>query len=156
MRLALARKQLALKAHAWPEHSSPADEILSAIVVPHLPQGSGVAYEKFQLRDASALAVVGVADRLTIADGVIATARLAVGAAAPTPVLIPEVAALLEGQPPGDSLFGEAGAIAAEKVKPISDLRGSREYRRDLVRVMTARALSRAEERCRNAEVTSC
>jgi len=132
------------------------DEILSSINVPHLPAGSGVTYEKFQLRDASALAVVGVAARLTIADGVIATARLAVGAAAPTPVLIPEVAELLEGKPPGGAAFAEAAEIAAQEVKPITDLRGSAEYRRDLVRVLSARALTRAEGRCRNEEAPSC
>ncbi len=132
------------------------DEILTAVIVPHLPAGSGVAYEKFQLRDASALAVVGVAARLTIADGVIATARLAVGAAAPTPVLIPEVAELLEGKPPGAEVFAAAARIASEEVKPISDLRGSAAYRRDLVRVLAGRALTRAEGRCRNEEVPSC
>lgn len=132
------------------------DEILSCIIVPHLPDGSGVAYEKFQLRDASALAVVGVAARLTIPDGVIATARLAVGAAAPTPMLIPEVAALLEGKTPGADLFAEAAGIAAAQVKPISDLRGSAEYRRDLVRVLAGRALARAQARGQNEEASSC
>ncbi len=132
------------------------DEILAAIVVPHLPDGTGTAYEKFQLLDASALAVVGVAARLTLTDKVIATARVAVGAAAPVPLLIPGVAELLEGKKPGEAVFAEAGAIAAAGVKPISDLRGSAGYRRDLVRVLTARALFRAEERSRTAEVTGC
>ncbi len=132
------------------------DELLSAIIVPHLPEGSGVAYEKFQLRDASALAVVGVAARLTLTDGVITTARVAVGAAAPVPLLIPEVAELLEGRQPGEAVFAEAGAAAAAGVKPISDLRGSAEYRRDLTRVLTVRAIFRAEERSRTAEVTGC
>ena len=132
------------------------DEILSAIIVPHLPACSGTAYEKFQLRDASALAVVGVAARLTLTAGLISTARLAVGAAAPTPVLIPEVAELLEGKPPGEEVFAEAAGTAADEVKPISDLRGSAEYRRDLVRVLARRALTRAEGRCRNEELSSC
>jgi aerobic carbon-monoxide dehydrogenase medium subunit len=131
-------------------------EILSAVVVPHLPDGSGSAYEKFQLRDASALAVVGVAARLTLAEGVIAEARVAVGAAAPTPVIIEGVVDALEGREPTEEAFLKAGAIAAREVKPISDIRGSAEYRRDLVRVLTVRALQRALDRSRNPEALSC
>ncbi len=97
-----------------------------------------------------------MAARLTIEGGVISVARLAVGAAAPTPVLIPGIPEILEGKPPGKEIFAEAGEIAAQVVKPISDLRGSAEYRRELVRVLSVRALSRARARCGDGEAGAC
>ncbi|MBU0755509.1 MAG: FAD binding domain-containing protein [Planctomycetes bacterium] len=122
-------------------------EILAAVFVPAMPKGTGTAYKKFQLRGASALAVVGAAARLTIKGGRIEKARIAIGAAAPTPMLCKEAGRSLEGKAPTDKNFEEAGRLAAKEVKPISDLRGSEEYRRDLTGVMTVRALKSALER---------
>ncbi|MHC4942258.1 MAG: FAD binding domain-containing protein [Planctomycetota bacterium] len=122
-------------------------EILSAIHVPPLPAGTGTAYNKFALRGASALAVVGVAARITIKGGKIDKARIAIGAAAPTPMLIEEAGNHLKGKAPTEEHFQEAAGIAEKEVKPITDLRGSAEYRRDLARVLTVRALKSALER---------
>ncbi|MFC1679117.1 FAD binding domain-containing protein [Elusimicrobiota bacterium] len=122
-------------------------EILSGISVPALPQGTGTAYEKFQLRGASALAVVGAAARLTVEGGKIAKAVIAVGAAAPTPLIIESAGDFLEGKEPEESNFFRAGDLAAKGVRPISDIRGSAEYRRSLARTLTVRALRRCLER---------
>jgi carbon-monoxide dehydrogenase medium subunit len=122
-------------------------EILSAIHVPSLPAGTGTAYQKFALRGASALAVVGAAARITIKGGKIDTARIAIGAAAPTPVLIEEAGDLLKGKAPTEDSFREAAAVVEKAVKPITDLRGSAEYRRDLAGVLTVRALQSALDR---------
>lgn len=122
-------------------------EILSGIRIPSLPEGTGTAYEKFQLRDASALAVVGVAARLTVKDNKILIAHIAVGAAAPTPLLIEEACTLLQGKEPSEEIFSKAGELVHQNVQPISDLRGSEEYRRDLAGVLTKRALNKANSR---------
>jgi carbon-monoxide dehydrogenase medium subunit len=130
-------------------------EIMSAVYLPRFPADTGTTYIKFQLRGASALAVVGVAARLTIEPAQpdkIATARIAIGAAAPKPILVEQASRFLEGKAPTDAHFEEAGALAADEVKPITDLRGSEQYRRSLSRVLTVRVLKRALERLNQKE----
>jgi carbon-monoxide dehydrogenase medium subunit len=119
-------------------------EVLAAVFVPTLPPATGTAYRKFQLRGASALAVVGVAARLTLVKGTIENARIAISASAPTPLLVEEAGAFLEGKEPLEEHFIQAGALARKGVSPITDLRGSDEYRRDLAGVLTVRALKTA------------
>jgi len=130
-------------------------EIVEGALVPHAPPGTGTAYEKFMLRDASALAVVGVAALLTVTDGRIERAEVAVGAAAPTPVVIEEAGAALVGEAPAPDAFRDAGRIAAAEVKPTDDLRGSAKYRRRLAGVLTERALERALHRAKAPEAAS-
>jgi carbon-monoxide dehydrogenase medium subunit len=125
-------------------------EILAHVLVRLPPAGTGTAYVKYQLRDASALAVVGAAARIQLENNVIAKARIAIGAAAPTPLLIEEAGDFLEGKEPSAKNFEEAGRIASVEVKPITDLRGSEAYRRDLAGVLTVRALNKALERARS------
>lgn len=122
-------------------------EILAAIHVPLLPEGTGTAYKKFQLRGASALAVVGAAARITLKGNKIDKALVAIGASAPTPILIDEAADFLAGKEPSEENFRKAGALAEKGVKPITDLRGSDGYRRDLAKVLTVRALQSAFQR---------
>ena len=74
----------------------------------------------------------------------IAEARLGVGGAGDRPLRISEAEQALEGTVPGPEALAEAGAIAAARVDPFEDLHASVAYRRDLVRVMTKRALERA------------
>lgn len=125
-------------------------EILAAVFIPALPEGTGTAYVKFQLRGASALAVVGAAARLTLKGGTIEKALVAVGAAAPTSILIDEAEAFLREKKPLEEHFARAGEMASKGVKPITDLRGSEAYRRDLARALTVRALKKAHERIRS------
>lgn len=124
-------------------------EILAAVLVPALPEKTGTAYEKFQLRDASALAVVGVAARISLEQDRISMARVAVGAAAPTPILIDQAGDFLAGKEPTGENFSRAAEFSFQGVDPITDLRGSESYRRELARVLTVRALKRALQRVR-------
>jgi carbon-monoxide dehydrogenase medium subunit len=71
------------------------------------------------------------------------------GAVAPTPAVARPAAAILVGNPPADDVFEEAAAAAMRCAAPISDVRGSAEFRRELVGVLTRRALRRAGERAR-------
>lgn len=122
-------------------------EILTGIFIPALPQNTGTAYEKFQVRDACALAVVGAAARLSVKDSKIVKALVVLGAVAPAPLFIESAGEFLEGKKPLERNFSRAGELAWEGVKPITDVRGSEEYRRDLSRVLTERALKKAFER---------
>ena len=124
-------------------------EVLTAILIPKQPAGSGACYQRFQLRQATALAVVGVAVRVVMKGDAIASARVVLGAAAPVPMLAADTNAWLEGQPGTEETFVQAGAKAAAEAKPISDLRGSADNRRDLVNSLTVRALRDAVARAR-------
>ena len=119
------------------------DEILTEIVIPDQAT-TGSHYIKFGLRRSGALAVVGLAVAVTVTGQILTKARITIGAAAPTPMRAREAEDFLRGKSISDDLLAEAGVIAAGESKPISDIRGSAEYRRDLVRVFTKRALHKA------------
>lgn len=121
-----------------------ASEIVTEVVIPEQPT-TGSTYHKFALRRAGALAVVGVAVGVTMDDGVVREPHIVLGAVATTPVRAPEAEEILEGRVPTDQVLEDVGVIAASGCCwPINDIRGSEEYRRDLVRVFTRRALKRA------------
>ncbi len=121
----------------------PEGEILTEIVIPE-QDTTGSTYIKFGLRKSGALAVVGVATAVTMDGDVIRKARICLGAVYNVPVLAEEAAKVIEGKTWSDELLEQAGRTAVGCCLPISDIRGSDEYRRDLVRVFTRRALKRA------------
>jgi len=119
------------------------NEILTEIVIPD-QASTGSTYIKFGLRRSGALAVVGIGVAVTVNGETITEVKITIGAAAPTPMRAREAEDFLRGKVISDELIAEAGVIAAKESKPISDIRGSAEYRRDLVRVFTKRALHKA------------
>ncbi|KUO70334.1 MAG: carbon monoxide dehydrogenase [Desulfosporosinus sp. BRH_c37] len=119
------------------------NEILTEIVIPD-QASTGSSYIKFGLRRSGALAVVGIAVAVTVNGDTLTEVKITIGAAAPTPMRAREAEDFLRGKVISDELIAEAGVIAAKESKPISDIRGSAEYRRDLVRVFTKRALNKA------------
>ncbi len=124
-------------------------EVMTALVVPPQPAGSGACYRRFTLRGGLALSVASVAARVVLDGEAIREARIVLGAVAPVPLPVAACGGLLAGQCPDDDLFGRAGEIAAREAQPISDIRGSAEYRRELVAVLTRRALAEAVRRAR-------
>lgn len=122
-------------------------ELLEALRIPPQPKGSGASYQRYALRGGLALAVASVAARVVLSGGKTAGARVALGAVSPVPMLVPESGGIVAGSPPGDEVFAKAAAAAAEAAQPISDIRGSAEYRREIVDVLTRRALARATRR---------
>ena len=124
-------------------------EILTEIRIPRQPTGSGASFQRFSLRRGSALAVASVAAWVRLEGRTIAEARIYLGSVGPTPLSATKSAASLVGQNPATELFETAGTIAATEAQPISDLRGSEQYRRDVVDVLTARALEQACERAK-------
>lgn len=123
------------------------DELLLELIVPTPAPRSGGNYLRHTPRRELDIAVVGVASQLTLTDGVCAKARIALAAVAPTPVRAPEAEHALEGQPLTSERIETAATLAVSAANPISDQRGSAEYRRHLVRVLTRRTLITARER---------
>lgn len=121
-------------------------EILAEIIIPDQPT-TGSNYIKFGLRRAGALAVVGVASSVTLRDAVCEDVRIVLGAVAPTPIRARQAENILRGKKISRDLINEAGKIAATESKPINDIRGSIEYRRNLVDVLTRRSLKAAIEK---------
>jgi carbon-monoxide dehydrogenase medium subunit len=119
------------------------DEILTEIVIPDQAT-KGSAYLKFGLRRSGALAVVGVAASVIERGKCIEGVRIVLGAVAPTPIRAFEAERLLIGNSVTEALLEEVGKTAAKECRPISDIRGSADYRRDMVRVFTKRALRKA------------
>ena len=122
------------------------DEILAGLDLPSVPPRSGADYQRVSTRKAMDLAVVGVAALVTLepGDSVCREARIALGAVAPTPMRVPEAEELLKGQALLPNVLREAARVAAAAARPISDARGSAEYRREMVEVLTRRTLTAA------------
>jgi carbon-monoxide dehydrogenase medium subunit len=120
------------------------NELLVELAVPDPGAGSGGQYLRHTPRRELDIAVVGVASQLTIANGVCAKARIALAAVAPTPVRAAAAERLLEGKPVTPDAIERAAAAAVDAARPISDQRGSADFRRHLVRVLTRRTLTTA------------
>ena len=119
-------------------------EMLTEIRVP-LCDGAGSAYEKVERRVGDwAVAAAGVS--LTVVDGRIERAGIAL-AAVGAEMKATAAEAELQGHPPSMPLFRNAAAIAAINCRPVSDQRGSNEYKRHVAGVLTQRALTRALQR---------
>jgi len=125
-------------------------ELLVEILVPQPNRKSGAAYHRFARRRSASLAVAGVAASLTLNGEKVSVARVALTSVAPTPLFVPAIGKLLVGQKPSAELLARAAKAAADAAKPITDLRGSEVYRRDLVETLTGRALRDALTRARN------
>ncbi len=128
-------------------------EVLTSVLVPAPEAGFGAAYARFALRDGNAIAVAAVASAVTLdASGGIRDARVVLGAVAPIPKRVASAEAVLVGQRPDEEVFIRAAALARDAAEPISDVRGSADFRRHLVTVLTRRALAAASRRAREAQ----
>jgi carbon-monoxide dehydrogenase medium subunit len=98
---------------------------------------------RFTPRREMDIAVAGSGVWIALGDnGTIAAARVTLASVGPTPLRAPLAEARLVGEMPSPGLIEEAGRLAARDARPISDTRGSADYRRTLVAVLTARALT--------------
>lgn len=124
------------------------NEILTEIRLPYPPARFGAAYAPFALREANGCSVASVAASLLLdAQSVIRDARVCVGAVAPTPKLVQPATAALVGRVADQAAFASAAEQAMQSALPITDIRGSADYRRQLVGIMTRRALENARKR---------
>lgn len=116
------------------------DEVLVEVRVPKLGEGWGFHYEKFH-RVAQAWAIVGVAAAVKRSNGTIAEARIGLTNMAPRPVRAVAVEQALAGGSADDSAVAAAAAHADEGTDPPADIGGQPDYRRQLARVLTRRAV---------------
>ena len=117
------------------------DELLTQVRLPWLGSDWKTGFSEFSRR-AGDFAVVAVASAVRLVDGRIAEARIGAAGVGAIPVRLPQAEAALVGQPLGSDAIDAASEIAAGEVDPRGDIHGSADYRRDLVRALTRRALS--------------
>jgi carbon-monoxide dehydrogenase medium subunit len=121
-------------------------EVLTEIRVPTPPPGSGSAYLKLE-RKVGDYAIAGVAVLVSVSDGVCQRAGIGLTNAGPTPIKARAAESFIIGKKLDDETVREAARLAAQEADPAADLRGSSEYKRDMVRVLAGRALRLALER---------
>ena len=125
------------------------DEILIQIRIPKAAPKSGGAYLKFE-RKVGDFAIAGVAVMLTLdASGKVAQAGIGLTNVGPTAIRAGRAEDVLTGQTPDDKTIAEAASRAAAAAEPVSDLRGPAEYKKDVVRVLTQRAIVKAVARAK-------
>jgi aerobic carbon-monoxide dehydrogenase medium subunit len=126
------------------------DEILTEIRIPSPAARSGGAYLKLE-RKVGDFATAAVAVQVTLgANGACESVGIGLTNVGLTPIKATKAEASLKGVTPDEAAIKRAAALAAEAAEPSEDLRGSVEYKKDLVRILTARALRKAVERAQS------
>ena len=124
-------------------------ELLTAILIPAMPARAGSAFQRC-VRTAMDIAVVNCAAFVRLGeDGVVVDARVALGAVGPTPLRAASAEGRLKGQRFSPRMAEEAAECAADEAQPIDDVRAGAGYRREMVRVLTRRAIEGAFQRAR-------
>ena len=124
-------------------------EFLVRLRVPATPPGFGAHYQRFIPRNEMDIAVVGAGAAVVLDGTRFASARVALGAVAPTPLLVSAISDLLAGEIVSEAVIEEAGKLASAAAKPINDVRGTTRQRVHLAGVLTRRSLLQAIERAR-------
>jgi CO/xanthine dehydrogenase FAD-binding subunit len=127
-----------------------ADELVTEVLFPKLPPGTGWGFEEVSRRHGD-FALAAVAATLTVADGKIAQASIAIAGADEKPVRASDAEEILRGKALDRSLFSAACEAARACVTPNTDLHASSDYRRHLVGVLTGKALDTAWRRAGEA-----
>lgn len=124
------------------------NEILTEIRIPRPPAGSGEAYVKVE-RKVGDYAVSAVAVQLRLEGSTVSQARIALTNVSPVPMRATDAEGELTGKALSDAVLEAAGRAAAAQSEPSADLRGSEDYKRDLTRILTRRAIQKAAARAR-------
>jgi carbon-monoxide dehydrogenase medium subunit len=124
-------------------------EMLMSMHFPPPEPGSGAHYMRFIPRNEMDIAVAGAGVSVVLDNGTLKEARVALASVAPTPLFVREAGASLAGKPANEESVQKAAEIARDAAKPITDMRGTMEYRRHLCEVLTRRALNIAIQRAK-------
>jgi CO/xanthine dehydrogenase FAD-binding subunit len=130
------------------------DELLTDILIAVPPDGTGSCYARLEYRRQMEIAIVGVTAAVTLADGKVTRARVAITALAPTILLVPDAEEALVGSDGGVAAAAAAAAAVAKAARPISDVRGSADYRRAMAEVVARRVIDAAVRRADGGEVS--
>ena len=126
------------------------DEMLVSLHFPPPAPNSGARYIRFIPRNEMDIAVAGSGVSVVLDNGIIKSARIVLASVAPTPLFVKEAGESLVGKAADDEkAISGAGQIAMGAARPISDMRGTIEYRKQLCDVLTRRALKSALERAK-------
>lgn len=118
------------------------EEILTEIQIPLIKPAGNAYFIKFGRRNAFTLSIVSVATLVKVENGVFDDIRIALGSVAPTPIRASKAEEHLIGHKVNEQVIDDGVNVVANEVKPISDVRASAEYRRDMAYVLTKRAIS--------------
>ena len=126
-------------------------EFLVSLRFPAPAPNSGAFYKRFIPRNEMDIAVVGVGASVVLSEdrSSFVSARIAVGAVAPTPLFVRAAGEALSGQPVSDETIQRAADIARDAARPISDMRGTADYRKHLTSVLTRRVVQGAVQRAK-------
>jgi len=129
------------------------NELLVSINVPAPKENSGAHYMRFIPRNEMDIAVVGIGTLVELnAEGdKFENVNVALASVAPTPIFVREISEFLSGKEVNDENIEKAGQLAKEASSPISDMRGTAEYRQYLCSVLTKRSLNKSIERIKGA-----
>jgi carbon-monoxide dehydrogenase medium subunit len=123
------------------------NELLTEVIVPLPSSHSGYSFYKLSVRRYMDIAIVNVAAFVAVnGDGFITDAKIALGSVAPTPIRAYEAEERLKGNTINDILLDEIGKLAQDASSPITDQRGTAEYRRIMVYRLTKRVVKEAYE----------
>lgn len=125
------------------------DELLVEFRIPAPKPHSADCYQRFIPRNEMDIAVVGVGASVTLNGDRCTAARIGLGAVAPRPLFAKEASESLVGKPLHDATIATAAELAQKIANPITDMRGTAEYRVHLVGVLTRRVLQAAAERAK-------
>jgi carbon-monoxide dehydrogenase medium subunit len=125
------------------------DELLVEFHIPTPVRHSSDAYLRFIPRNEMDIAVVCVGGMVTLDEDRCVEARIALGAVGPTPIFAKEASQSLAGKKFDAAAIDRAAQLAITASSPIDDMRGTAEYRRHVVGVLTKRVLAKAAERAR-------
>lgn len=124
-------------------------EMLVSIGFPAPSSGFGANYMRFIPRNEMDIAVAGAGTSVVLDNGNIKSARVALAAVAPTPLYVSAIGDAIAGKPANEETLAEAGAMARDAAMPITDMRGTIEYRKHLCDVLTRRSLQIAIDRAK-------
>ncbi|MCF8077096.1 MAG: xanthine dehydrogenase family protein subunit M [Desulfotignum sp.] len=116
-------------------------QMMTHICIPKIKDQDSAAFLKIGTRTAVIISVVSAAVRIGMAGGVCESARIALGSVAPTPVRVTAAEQFLSGKPLDDQVVDACAGMAASAVSPITDLRASAGYRKDVAKTLVKRCL---------------
>ena len=130
-------------------------ELMTKIIVPLPEKNTGVGFEKFGLREAVSISVASASAFVKVEDGKCVDSRIVIGAVAPIPTISEKAIKILNGAKitellEGSSVLKEIGRAAASDSLPLDDIRGTANFRRDIVNVIAQRAVLKAAKRAIN------